>query len=62
MLSIICGRLHPRPPVFRRPDELVDVLDADNQRERKPASALRCGEVLYGLGVVTRIERAAGVV
>lgn len=59
MLTIHTGRLCPRPPIHRHADEMVDVLDADNVRQRKRAGDLRTGEVLYSFGVVARIERVA---
>lgn len=59
MLTITTGKLSPRPPILRHPDELVEVLDRDNQRRRTPARELAEGDVLYGFGVIARIERAA---
>ena len=58
MLTITAGRLSPRPPIRCHPDELVEVLDADNRRTRKRAAELTVGDVLYGLGVVAQITAA----
>lgn len=59
MLTIYTGKVCPRPPIHRHPDEMVDVLGTDNARERKPAGELRPGDVLASFGVVARVESAA---
>lgn len=59
MLSITCGRRFPRPPILCRADDVVDVLGANNERAKLRAGDLRPGVILFGHGVVVRIDDAA---
>lgn len=58
MVTIFCGKVSPRGPIYRHPDELVDVLDG-NERRRKRARDLVLGDVLHGVGVVASLVPAA---
>lgn len=56
--TITTGRLCARPPMLRDGSEVVEILEADNQRRRVPVAEVQPGMVLLGLGVVARIAAA----
>lgn len=55
MLTVQVGRRWPRTLTLK-PDEVVDVLLPDDSREKRRASDLAPGVILFGCGVVEKIE------